>query len=47
VTDELLETMAGSRHIVHYLDIPLQHTDPTILKSMSRPWTEKSNDAYH
>ncbi|MEN6388289.1 MAG: 30S ribosomal protein S12 methylthiotransferase RimO [Candidatus Cryosericum sp.] len=42
VTDELLETMAGSRHIVHYVDIPLQHTDPTILKSMSRPWTEKS-----
>jgi len=42
VTHELLETIAGSRHIVHYVDIPLQHTDPAILKAMGRPWTEKS-----
>lgn len=42
VTPELLEVIAGSRHIAHYVDIPLQHTDPEVLKAMGRPWTEKS-----
>ncbi len=38
VTEELLETIATSRHIAHYVDIPLQHTDPSVLKAMERPW---------
>ncbi|MFZ2413842.1 MAG: radical SAM protein, partial [Candidatus Cryosericum sp.] len=33
VTQELLEVIGSSRHIAHYVDIPLQHTDPTVLKS--------------
>jgi ribosomal protein S12 methylthiotransferase len=42
VTHELLETIAASRHIAHYVDIPLQHTDPAILRAMGRPWAEGS-----
>jgi ribosomal protein S12 methylthiotransferase len=42
VTQELLEVIGGSRHIAHYVDIPLQHTDPTVLKSMGRPWATGS-----
>lgn len=37
ITDELLETIANSDKICHYLDIPLQHGDPEILKKMCRP----------
>jgi len=42
VTQELLEVIGGSRHIVHYVDIPLQHTDPAVLKAMGRPWATGS-----
>jgi ribosomal protein S12 methylthiotransferase len=37
VTDELIETMATSKQIVHYLDLPLQHAHPSILRRMHRP----------
>jgi ribosomal protein S12 methylthiotransferase len=37
VTDELIEIMANSKQIVPYLDLPLQHAHPDILKSMHRP----------
>jgi len=36
ITDELLKTIATSPKICHYLDIPLQHGDPKILKAMRR-----------
>ncbi|MBS3957190.1 MAG: 30S ribosomal protein S12 methylthiotransferase RimO [Clostridiales bacterium] len=36
VTGDLLETMAALPQVCHYLDIPLQHASPTILKSMGR-----------
>jgi ribosomal protein S12 methylthiotransferase len=42
VTQELLEVIGSSRHIAHYVDIPLQHTDPTVLKAMGRPWAAGS-----
>jgi ribosomal protein S12 methylthiotransferase len=42
VTQELIETIATSRHIAHYVDIPLQHTDPDILRAMGRPWAAGS-----
>jgi len=38
VTDKLIETMAKHHQILPYLDIPLQHADPTILKQMKRPY---------
>jgi ribosomal protein S12 methylthiotransferase len=37
VTDELIETMARHPKIVPYLDIPLQHAHPHILRKMRRP----------
>ena len=36
VSDGLLETVATSRHILPYFDIPLQHVSATILRSMKR-----------
>jgi len=42
VTQELLEVIGSSRHIAHYVDIPLQHTDPVVLKAMGRPWAAGS-----
>ncbi|HPS69582.1 MAG: 30S ribosomal protein S12 methylthiotransferase RimO [Candidatus Cryosericum sp.] len=42
VDRELLETVASSQHIAHYVDIPLQHTDPSVLKAMGRPWAPGS-----
>jgi len=37
VTDRLIELMAGENQLLPYLDMPLQHADPTVLKAMSRP----------
>ncbi len=37
ITDRLLQTLANSRKIVPYLDIPIQHCAPGILKAMGRP----------
>lgn len=37
VTDELIETMATTPQIAHYLDIPLQHGHRETLKRMRRP----------
>ena len=36
ITDELLDTIAEEKKLVHYLDIPLQHADGAILKRMNR-----------
>jgi ribosomal protein S12 methylthiotransferase len=38
ITDELLKVMASSDKICRYLDMPLQHGDPVILKAMRRPY---------
>lgn len=38
VTDRLIDIMASNSNILHYLDIPLQHADPELLKSMNRPF---------
>lgn len=37
VTDRLIEIMATRPQIVPYLDIPLQHAHPAVLKRMKRP----------
>jgi ribosomal protein S12 methylthiotransferase len=36
VTDELIETMAGSDIVVNYFDLSLQHVSPSVLKAMGR-----------
>jgi ribosomal protein S12 methylthiotransferase len=40
ISEKLIETIAGSEKIVHYLDIPLQHISDDILRSMRRPDTK-------
>ncbi|MCZ6708567.1 MAG: 30S ribosomal protein S12 methylthiotransferase RimO [Chloroflexi bacterium] len=37
VSDRLVEAMAGIPQVCHYLDIPLQHGSPSVLKRMKRP----------
>ena len=41
VTDELIETIASEKKILHYLDIPLQHANDGILKAMRRRNTKQ------
>lgn len=39
INDMLIDTIAKSKKVVHYLDIPIQHTSNKILKVMRRPDT--------
>lgn len=41
VTKELMETMAASQKMVHYLDMPLQHASDRMLASMRRGITKR------
>ncbi len=41
VTDELIETIAKQKKILHYLDIPMQHCNDGILKAMRRRNTKQ------
>ena len=36
ITDELLDTIAANKKLLHYLDIPIQHANNNILKRMGR-----------
>ncbi len=36
VTDELIDYIASSKKVLHYLDIPLQHVDDSVLQRMGR-----------
>ncbi len=42
ITDELLDTIASEKKLVHYLDMPLQHADQEILKRMNRKGDRES-----
>jgi ribosomal protein S12 methylthiotransferase len=37
VTDQLIEVMAEHKQILPYLDMPLQHAHPMVLRRMRRP----------
>lgn len=39
ITDPLLETMASIERVCTYLDVPIQHSHPEILRAMNRPAT--------
>ncbi len=41
VTDELLDTMAGARRILPYVDVPLQHASDAVLRAMRRGTTQR------
>lgn len=38
-TDELIETIAGAKHVLPYIDMPLQHINDGILRRMGRKVT--------
>ncbi len=46
ISDRLIDLMAGSPQLLPYLDIPLQHADPELLRAMRRPsdvdWVRKT-----
>ena len=42
VSDELIDYVAKSKKVLHYLDIPLQHVDDSVLKRMGRRSTYSS-----
>ncbi len=39
ITTDVLDTMAASRHVCRYIDLPLQHASAAVLKRMKRPGT--------
>ncbi|MBL8060240.1 MAG: 30S ribosomal protein S12 methylthiotransferase RimO [Chthonomonas sp.] len=38
LTDEVIEAMATLEKVLPYIDIPLQHVHPDVLRRMKRPW---------
>jgi ribosomal protein S12 methylthiotransferase len=42
ITDELIDTIANSKHVIPYLDIPIQHASDNILKLMNRRIDQKN-----
>jgi ribosomal protein S12 methylthiotransferase len=38
LTDEVIDAMANLDKVLPYIDIPLQHVHPDVLRSMKRPW---------
>ena len=41
ITDRLIETIAQSKKVTHYIDMPIQHINNEILKAMHRPDTHE------
>jgi ribosomal protein S12 methylthiotransferase len=44
LTPKVLNAMKSTANVLPYLDLPLQHSDPEILKAMNRPWQGRVND---
>jgi ribosomal protein S12 methylthiotransferase len=42
ISDILIETIAQSKKVVHYIDMPMQHINNEILKAMHRPDTHEN-----
>lgn len=41
ITQDLLDLIAKEEKILNYIDMPLQHSHPEVLKSMKRPFVEE------
>ena len=44
LTQTVIDAIRETPNILPYLDLPLQHSHPNILKSMNRPWQGQVND---
>jgi ribosomal protein S12 methylthiotransferase len=44
LTPKVIKAMQATPNVVPYLDLPLQHSDPDVLRAMNRPWQGRVND---
>ena len=44
LTPEVLAAIRDTSNVLPYLDLPLQHSHPEILRAMNRPWQGRVND---
>jgi ribosomal protein S12 methylthiotransferase len=44
LTPKVIEAIRETPNVLPYLDLPLQHSHPEVLKSMNRPWQGRVND---
>ncbi|MDJ0508018.1 MAG: 30S ribosomal protein S12 methylthiotransferase RimO [Crocosphaera sp.] len=44
LTPQVIAAIQETPNVLPYLDLPLQHSHPTILKAMNRPWQGQVND---
>jgi len=45
ITDDVLDAMAECEKVCRYIDLPLQHASPAVLKRMRRPGNRRTYDA--
>lgn len=45
LTSTVVEAIKNTNNVLPYLDLPLQHSHPEILKRMNRPWQGNVNDS--
>ncbi len=45
LTPEVIAAIRNTPNVLPYLDLPLQHSHPEILRGMNRPWQGRVNDA--
>jgi len=45
ITDDVLDAMAQCEKVCRYIDLPLQHVSPAVLKRMRRPGNRRTYDA--
>jgi ribosomal protein S12 methylthiotransferase len=44
ITEEVIAAMRETPNFLPYLDLPLQHSHPEVLRAMNRPWQGQVND---
>jgi ribosomal protein S12 methylthiotransferase len=45
LTPKVLEAIQNTPNVLPYLDLPLQHSHPEVLRAMNRPWQGQVNDS--
>ncbi len=45
LTPDVIKAILETPNVLPYLDLPLQHSHPEILRAMNRPWQGQVNDA--
>ncbi|MBF2066589.1 MAG: 30S ribosomal protein S12 methylthiotransferase RimO [Calothrix sp. C42_A2020_038] len=45
LTEDVIAAIQETPNVLPYLDLPLQHSHPEVLRAMNRPWQGRVNDA--